>query len=50
MNKKKILISLTCMSVILTLLVFPVQAQKSKPVQLSWISFVPKTNVLTKNF
>jgi TRAP-type C4-dicarboxylate transport system substrate-binding protein len=50
MNKKKILISLTCMSIILTLLVFPVQAQKSKPVQLSWISFVPKTNVLTKNF
>ena len=50
MNKKRVLISLTSITIIFALLAFPVQAQKSKPITLSWISFVPKTNVLTKNF
>lgn len=50
MNKKSYFILLTCMVLFFALMSFPVQAQKTKPITLSWISFVPKTNVLTKNF
>jgi TRAP-type C4-dicarboxylate transport system substrate-binding protein len=49
MNRKLFVTSLTCAVIIFALLVFPVHAQK-KPINLNWISFVPKTNVLVKNF
>jgi len=51
MSRKRLLISIGSMFIVLALMVFPVQAQqKSQPINLSWISFVPTTNVLVKNF
>jgi len=50
MQNKNYLVAAVCMLSIFAFLVFPVQAEKQKQITLNWISFVPKTNVLTKNF
>jgi TRAP-type C4-dicarboxylate transport system substrate-binding protein len=55
MNKKRSRLLLISLCLFLLSMVLPELAQQpanaaAKPIKLTWLSFVPKTNVLTKNF
>ncbi len=55
MKRKGLVVLVSSVCLILVLMALPVYAQQSsksstKPIKLNWISFVPKTNVLVRNF